>query len=249
VTTPSHSSWLLGKTRLACAAVERAAAARVAALCAAATCSAVACSGDAFDTGPTEIDVRPDGEGGEGSGPGVAPVEVDVEPRLDVDPATVLADLSQAQRSTLCGDVLRVFNADVDNVRYREVYCTDLAWDAPSGNETECADAYQLCLEQVPVPVLSDRVEGSLGCDAGRERFVTPAGAVNLDSACATVGQTLDCWRAFGVAYERGFMDAVASAPRSCEDALASPPDLSAQVGFGIPRSCDQLVATAADCN
>jgi hypothetical protein len=193
--------------------------------------------------------VGPNGEGGEGSGPGAGPVEVDVDPRLDVDPATVLADLSQAQRSTLCGDILRVFNADLDNARYREIYCTDLAWDASSGDEAECGEAYEVCLEQVPVPVLSDRVEESLGCDAARERFGTPAGPVSFDSACATVDQTLDCWRSFGVAYERGFMDAVASAPRNCEGALASPPDLSAQVGFGIPRSCDQLVAAAAGCN
>jgi hypothetical protein len=205
-----------------------------------------ACGGDAFESGPPA-----DGEPGpvDDDAPSPGPADVEVDPELDVAPGTALGDIPRADRATLCADLLRVFNADVDNDRYRNMYCTDLAWAASDGGSASCDEAFQACLEQVPTPALSDRVEGTLGCDDARDSFMTPAGPVVLDGACATVEQALDCWRAFGVAYERGFLDAVGDAPQSCSGAMQSPPDLSGQVGFSIPRACDQLVATATDCN
>jgi hypothetical protein len=206
------------------------------------------CGGDAFETGGADAD----GAGGQGNpGPGVGPrpsAEDDVEPRLDVDPSTALGELQAAERVTLCGDILRVFNTDVDNDRYRELHCTDLAYRASGGDDPECTNRHDACQEQLPRPVMSDRVQDSLGCDAGRQRFVTPAGQVTLDSACATVEQVLDCWRAFGVAYERAFFAAVSGSPTSCAQAQSNPPVLSAQVEFGIPRACDDLVAAASRC-
>jgi hypothetical protein len=216
------------------------------ALCLCAGCTLLCgCGGDAFELGNAA-----DGAGGGGGGPSAGPVSSadDVEPRLDVDPSTPLGDLGAAQRATLCGDILRVFNTDVDNDRYRALHCTELAYAASSGEDPECTNRFDACLEQVPAPVLSDRVADSFGCDASRTQFVTPAGAVTLDSACATVGQTFDCWQAFGVAYERGFLDAVTGSPRTCAQARTNAPDLSAQVGFGIPAACDDLLSAYDGC-
>jgi hypothetical protein len=210
------------------------------------------CSGDAFESGTGGSDgAGGDGNAGPGDpsgGPGPTSGRDDVEPRLDVARSTRLGELEAGQRVVLCADLLRVFNTDVDNDRYRELQCTAVAYEASAGDESECADRFDACREQLPRPVLSDRVEDSFGCDAARQRFVTPAGPVTLDNACATVGQALDCWQAFGVAYERGFLDAVSGSPRSCAQAQSNTPDLSAQVGFGIPSDCDDLVSDATGC-
>lgn len=204
------------------------------------------CGGDAFETANGDEG----GSGGDGNGPGgPGPSgEDDVEPRLTVDPNTPLGELQTTDRSTLCADLLRVFNTDVDNARYRELHCTDVAYRASLGEEPACTNRYDACQEQLPRPALSDRVADSFGCDAARQGFVTPAGAVPLDSACATVAQALDCWQAFGVAYARSFFDGVTGSPTSCAQAADNPPDLTAQVGFGIPRACDELVNAASGC-
>jgi hypothetical protein len=215
----------------------------------ASTVGLVACGGDAFQTGSDDGD---QGNGGDAPGPGDGPSPTggadDVEPRLDVAPATALAELAAAERTTLCADLLRVFNTEVDNDAYRELHCTEFAYRDTGGEDPECSDRFDACLEQLPRPTLADRVADSFGCDATRQGFQTPAGPVELDNACATVGQSFACWRAFGVAYERGFLDAVMGSPTSCAEARADAPDLSAQVGFGIPGACDDLVSAASGC-
>jgi hypothetical protein len=210
------------------------------------------CGGDPFESGNPDQDGNGggnnDGPNGPAGGPGPNGVVDDVEPRLDVDPRTALGELEASERTTLCGDILRVFNTDVDNDRYRGLHCTDLAYEASSGVDPECTNRFDACMQQLPRPVLSDRVADSFGCDAARQRFQTPAGPITLDNACATVGQALACWQAFGVAYERGFLDAVTGAPTSCAQARGNAPDLSAQVGFGIPGACNALVNAANGC-
>lgn len=213
------------------------------------TVGLAACGGDAFQTEGEDDD---QGDGGDAPGPNGGPAPTggadDVEPRLDVAPDTALAELDATERTTLCADLLRVFNTDVDNDAYRDLHCTEFAYRDTGGEDPECSDRFDACLEQLPRPTLADRVADSFGCDTSRRGFQTPAGPVALDNACATVGQSLACWQAFGVAYERGFNDAVMGSPTSCEEARADAPDLSAQVGFGIPGACDDLVSAASGC-
>lgn len=191
------------------------------------------CGGDPFSAEGGEGDAGSSGPSGPNpAGPSTPGSGLGLE--LDVAPGTPLSDLTAAQRATLCDDVLKVFDADVDNERYLEIYCTDLAWD---GDTASCDDSYEACLEQLPKPVLSAQVSDALGCDFN----------VALDAPCVTVKQTLDCWRAFGVAYEEGFLDSSVT-PRDCAEAAVTPPQLSAQVDFSIPASCSLLTGLTSGC-
>jgi hypothetical protein len=190
------------------------------------------CGGEPFGAGNVM-------DGGAGGAPADIPEPEDdaVEPLLDVPPSTLLSELNAEQRQTLCADVLRVFNADVNNIRYRQIYCTDLAYREAGSSEPACSDAYDACVQQLPRHVLSEQA-ATLGCDFN----------VSLDNACVTVAQTLACWRAFGVEYERGFLEDSSSTPRSCEQARENPPQLSTQVGFSLPAECVTVSDLADAC-